>query len=80
MTETNTLRQESPKGKIIFQVNQIEKTMRKMNKDIRRFEPKVKKAANNYKRYAENMEIKVKMLSSFTDKRDGLLIEFKGLQ
>lgn len=69
----------NPKSKIIFQVNQIEKTMRKMNKDIRRFTPKVKKAANNYKRYAENMEIKVKMLQSFTNKRDSLLIEFKGL-
>lgn len=67
------------KVKILYQINQLEKIMRKSAKDIRRFEPKVKKATESYKRHMENMEVKKKMLKSFTSKRDELVKEFQQL-
>ena len=65
------------KNKLMFQINVIEKTMRKGLKDIRRFEPVVEKTSRQYRRVMEEMELKRKILSSFENKRDSLILELQ---
>ena len=65
------------KNKLMFQINTIEKTMRKGLKDIRRFEPVVAKTSKRYRRVMEEMELKRKILKSFENKRDSLILELQ---
>jgi len=76
MTEHKT--KLSEQGKSIFLINLIERDIRRKNKEIRRFKPKVVKFARQYKRYADEMEVKQKTVRLLTTKRDELLLQFQG--
>lgn len=60
-------------------VKQLEKDIRKTQKQLRRMKPKVQKAANNYNRILKSYEQGEKIVEFMVKKRDELLLEFKEL-
>ena len=51
----------------------IEKTMRHINRDIRRFQPKVDKAIKNYNNHVNRLNEMKQTLKAFESKRDSIL-------
>ena len=61
----------------IQNIKSVEKQMRKVKKELRRLQPKVQKAADNYNRMVKINEKGETLLKILEKKRDELLLEFK---
>lgn len=59
-------------------VQSIEKQMRRLNRDIRRFTPKVNKAIKNYNLHVKRLNEMQEMMKQFTTKRDSLIQSLSG--
>ena len=51
----------------------IEKQMRRLKRDIRRFTPKVNKAVSNYNLHVKRLNEMNEMMRQFTTKRDDII-------
>jgi len=64
---------------LVQNIHRLEKDMKKVQKQVRRLQPKVSKAARNYNRILKEVEKGNKIVEVMEKKRNELLIEFEGM-